>query len=89
MQAVDDRARRPILFAADTCDACDFHPLRQVGRDVTAQFRWRLERGLRAFIDEPLLGIRQQQDYLVIACITVGGALCLGLSRRPLWIQSL
>lgn len=28
-----------------------------------------------------------QLAYLVIACITVSGALCLGLSRRPLWIQ--
>ncbi len=28
-----------------------------------------------------------QLAYLVIACITAGGALCLGLSRRPLWIQ--
>ena len=28
-----------------------------------------------------------QLAYLVIACITFSGALCLGLSRRPLWIQ--
>lgn len=28
-----------------------------------------------------------QLAYLVIACITVSGALCLGLSRRPRWIQ--
>ena len=28
-----------------------------------------------------------QLAYLVIAGITVGGALCLGLSRRPPWIQ--
>ncbi|MBI1988242.1 MAG: hypothetical protein HYS65_00655, partial [Betaproteobacteria bacterium] len=28
-----------------------------------------------------------QLAYLAIACITVSGALCLGLSRRPLWIQ--
>ena len=27
-----------------------------------------------------------QLAYLVIACITISGALCLGLSRRPLWI---
>ncbi len=29
-----------------------------------------------------------QLAYLVIAGITVSGALCLGLSRRPLWIQT-
>lgn len=28
-----------------------------------------------------------QLAYLVIACITASGALCLALSRRPLWIQ--
>ncbi len=29
-----------------------------------------------------------QLACLVIACVTVGGALCLGLSRRPLWLQT-
>lgn len=29
-----------------------------------------------------------QLAYLVIGCITFGGALCLGLVRRPLWIQT-
>jgi MFS family permease len=29
-----------------------------------------------------------QLAYLVIGCLTVSGALCLGLVRRPLWIQT-